>query len=1040
MKWIQRVWLTGCWMLFGMMASAQVQMTIHELQGSGPASPYIDTAVQVEAIVTSVTYNGFFAQMPDDETDADPLTSEGVFVYTGDTPTVSAGDRVRITGTVSEYYQLTEIGGSPDVEVLSIGHALPAAIPLGPDFPNPDQEWPCTDLERVEGMLVSITDGLLVSGVDENGKAYATTGFRSYRDPGIRYPGEPGLPVWDGNPEVFQIVPDRPTAEVVGGSRIVHAVGPLSFSYDEYLLIAEECQLDTPPYPVAAPARPDGQILLATQNLHQLSDGSSGYADRLVKMSAVIRQLFHGPDILGFQELGGRDELEDLADRLNSDDPGLGYTFHYGRYIGYLVRNTVSVTGTSQIQASETFQFNSTTYDLHDRPPLLLECEVPYGGDTVDIAVILVHLRSLNGIDEANGAFVRQKRYLQSLRLSQYIGQYQLDHPGRPLYVMGDFNAFPFTDGYVDMTGQIAGNPDPLGAMISATDEFDPDLVILVDGDDYTFVHEGTAQVLDQVLASANGLGLVRHTEVVHHCADAPGTLETDTETLMGMSDHDGVLVYLGEPQAPIVDSLVVGNGYAFSAAAHDPDGGPITAFRWQWVLDDTSETWTRTGQYTPPFQRPGQYTVSVSAMDDEGSWSPAVQTVMDVTVDEAVARPIPLDGQLGDYQPVDYLVNAGESVLPVQLMPVVAGTAADPLDIDIPAGGKLWLNDPSILPEDTDLLTLAMNSRLPVLCEFSSATARLMALLETPSSDMLYVPHIAENTTLWDTDVFVSAAASGTTEVTVPAGGTTAITDQAVLTPVEALLPDPVTVEDSWARVTDAVPNLSGIEMFVKRDNDGAATELVARPSEFLYIPHVPTNTSIFWTGYAFLNTGEATANLQFTFYGAAGQVVDQVMLTIPANAKMKGLMVDLFPDAAGEAQWGTVLADQPIIGIELYGTYNAGICGFTLPDISRTRLVMPSIWTGEGLWTGVAITNPGTETAALTIRLLGSDGSIKGERTDNLAGGLRKSFVVDDYFSEATVEASDYVLILSDRPLTAIEAGGDLDRSFMVGLAAGR
>ncbi len=1040
MKWIQNVCWTGCGMLLCMMASAQVQIAIHELQGSGAESPYIDEAVRVEAIVTSVTYNGFFAQMPDDEADADPLTSEGVFVYTSASPAVTAGDRVRITGTVSEYFQLTEIGGNPDVEVLSSGHALPAVIPLGVDFPSPDQEWPCTDLERVEGMLVSLTDGLLVSGLDSNGKAYATAGSRSFRDPGIRFPGEPGLPVWDGNPEVFQIIPDRPEEEVIGGARIVHAHGPLSFSYDEYLLIAAECQLDTPAYPVAVPARPDGQILLATQNLHQLSDGSSGYSDRLTKISAVVRQLFHGPDILGFQELGGRDELEDLADRLNSDDPGLGYTFHYGRYIGYLVRNTVSVTGTAQIQASETFQFNSTTYDLHDRPPLLLECEIPYGAETVDMAVILVHLRSLNGIDEGNGAFVRQKRYLQSLRLSEYIGQYQVDHPGRPLFIMGDFNAFPFTDGYVDMTGQIMGSPDPLGAMIPATDEFDPDLTCLMDADDYTFIHEGTAQVLDQVLVSENGLPLVRYTEVVHHCADAPGTLETDPSTLMGMSDHDGVLVYLGEPLDPVMDSLFVGDGYALTATAHDPDGGSIAAFRWQWVLDDTSETWTRTGLYTPPFDRSGLYTVSVSAMDDEGNWSPVVQTDIDVTVDAAVSRPIPLDGQLGDYVPTDYLVNPGESALPVQLLPFVEGTAADPVDIDIPAGGKLWLNDPAMLPENTDLLTLAMNSRLPVLCEFSSATARLMAVLASPSSDMLYVPHIAENTTLWDTAVFVSAADPGSIEVTVPAGGSMGITDQAGLTPVEALLPDPVTVEDSWARVTDAVPNLSGIEMFVKRDNDGAATELVARPSEFLYIPHVPTNTTIFWTGYAFLNTGDAPANLQFTFYGGDGQVVDQVLMTIAARSKMKGLMVDLFPDAAGEAQWGTVLADQPIIGIELYGTYNAGICGFTLPDISRTRLVMPSIWNGDGLWTGVAITNPGTETAALTIRLMGSDGSIKGEMTDNLAGGLRKSFVVDDYFSEATVEPSDYVLVLSDRPLTAIEAGGDLDRSFMVGLAGGR
>ena len=31
---------------------------------------------------------------------------------------------------------------------------------------------------------------------------------RAYREPGIEYPGLPGLPVWDGNPELFEVNAD----------------------------------------------------------------------------------------------------------------------------------------------------------------------------------------------------------------------------------------------------------------------------------------------------------------------------------------------------------------------------------------------------------------------------------------------------------------------------------------------------------------------------------------------------------------------------------------------------------------------------------------------------------------------------------------------------------------------------------------------------------------------------------------------------------------------------------------------------------------
>jgi predicted extracellular nuclease len=70
---------------------------IHEIQGSG-SSVAIVTPVEVTAIVTSLftrddVLDGFFIQEPDLESDGDPNTSEGIFVFCrGNCPVVAVGD------------------------------------------------------------------------------------------------------------------------------------------------------------------------------------------------------------------------------------------------------------------------------------------------------------------------------------------------------------------------------------------------------------------------------------------------------------------------------------------------------------------------------------------------------------------------------------------------------------------------------------------------------------------------------------------------------------------------------------------------------------------------------------------------------------------------------------------------------------------------------------------------------------------------------------------------------------------------------------
>ncbi len=140
--------------------------TIMEIQGSGATSPFVGQQVKTSGVVTRVNNNGFFLQDP--VGDNDPLTSDGIFVYTGSAPTVVVGQAVQFTAAISEFntgaasnadtaaHPVTELTGVSGLVVLSSGNTIaPTVIPF-PELVN-------DDLEHVEGMLVTITGPLTAS-------------------------------------------------------------------------------------------------------------------------------------------------------------------------------------------------------------------------------------------------------------------------------------------------------------------------------------------------------------------------------------------------------------------------------------------------------------------------------------------------------------------------------------------------------------------------------------------------------------------------------------------------------------------------------------------------------------------------------------------------------------------------------------------------------------------------------------------------------------------------------------------------------------
>ncbi|GHA89325.1 endonuclease/exonuclease/phosphatase family protein [Streptomyces termitum] len=113
---------------------------VHDIQGATRLSPLAgQTVTGVPGIVTGVRgygTKGFWMQDPNP--DADPATSEGVFVYTNGTgPAVKVGDAVLVTAKVTEYYpnnaggsqSLTELT-APRTTVVSSGNTVPAPVVL----------------------------------------------------------------------------------------------------------------------------------------------------------------------------------------------------------------------------------------------------------------------------------------------------------------------------------------------------------------------------------------------------------------------------------------------------------------------------------------------------------------------------------------------------------------------------------------------------------------------------------------------------------------------------------------------------------------------------------------------------------------------------------------------------------------------------------------------------------------------------------------------------------------------------------------------
>ncbi|MCF7920252.1 MAG: metallophosphoesterase [Candidatus Cloacimonetes bacterium] len=130
-----------------------VQYTVEAGSGDYP-SLYLDQQVTLTGIVTCNNYNGdkFLISSPGGG------AWNGILIYESGNG-LQLGDEVEVTGTVAEYYGLTEIQYATDITILSSGNEVPSpAVITTSDFAT---------MEAYEGVLVQMVDVDIVALVDE---------------------------------------------------------------------------------------------------------------------------------------------------------------------------------------------------------------------------------------------------------------------------------------------------------------------------------------------------------------------------------------------------------------------------------------------------------------------------------------------------------------------------------------------------------------------------------------------------------------------------------------------------------------------------------------------------------------------------------------------------------------------------------------------------------------------------------------------------------------------------------------------------------
>ncbi|NEQ96850.1 MAG: hypothetical protein F6K30_09020 [Cyanothece sp. SIO2G6] len=578
----------------GIVLPDPIDATIMDIQGSGLASDLDGVLVRTTGIVTAVDTNGFYFQ--DAVGDGDEATSDGLFVFTGSTPTVAVGDGIEVIGNVLEFgggsnLSLTQIALPSSVTVLSSDNVLPAPVVLGNGgraIPTDSVASGIDFYESLEGMLVTLEDAAVVSPTDGN-EIYALAN-QGVNSDSLSLRGTINNGPEDFNPErvLIQVdsgvTPNFTIPDVNVGDTLGDVTGVVNYSGGEY-----EVEVTQPFTATAAGLESEvtelvageGQLTVASYNVLNLDPGDG--AARFAALGEQIVNNLGSPDIIGLQEIQDNNGAIDDGTVSASETLRLlaEAVAEAGGPVYEVIDNTFIFDGLNGGQPGgnirAAFLYNPERVSLVEesiQPGALLpqnDPNSPFNGGRLplsatftfegeDVTVVNNHFSSKGGSvplfgsvqptdlgqedPSINGSLNERREQAQAV--NDFVDTLFAADPDANVVVLGDLNEFEFVSPLDILDGTAVSTNNGFGFEATGDDAILQNLVeTLPENERYTFIFQGNSQTLDHILVS-NNLAMDAEVDIVF----------VNTEFVEEVSDHEPLVARLdlGGPVIPVLE------------------------------------------------------------------------------------------------------------------------------------------------------------------------------------------------------------------------------------------------------------------------------------------------------------------------------------------------------------------------------------------------------------------------------------------------------------------------------------------------------
>jgi predicted extracellular nuclease len=662
---------------------------IHDIQGAAHISPRAGQLVaNVLGIVTALRSNGYYMQDP--SPDADPATSEAIFVFTSSAPVVTVGTLVSVNGRVQEFrpggasstnLTTTELT-SPTTTPISTGNALPPVTVIGAggrvpptqvieDDATGDVETsgtfdPANDgidfYESLEGMRLQVDNPVVVGPRNSFGEIFVLADDGAGQGPRTSRGGIV-ITSSDFNPERIQfddaLLPGSTPNANVGDHFTTSAVGVLDYDFGNY-----ELELTAPLTTVSSglarevtelPAA--NELAVATFNVENLDA-----AEPQSKFDALAHEIvdnLRSPDVIALEEI--QDNNGATNDSVVAADQTLGKLAAAVLAAGGPTYDWRQIDPVDDQDGGEPggnirvgFFFRTDRgLSFVDRPGGTSTAATDVTGTGTATQLTF----SPGRIDPTNGAwnssrkplaaefvFRGQKVFLIANHFNSKGGDQPLfgrsQPPVRSSEVQRHQQAQIVND-FVDSILAADGNAKVVVLGDINDFEFSQTMTILEGGvlhdlmktlpqaERYSYVFEGNSQTLDHIVVSNSLFGGPFEFDPVH----------VNAEFFNQLSDHDPSVARFTMNSAPTVDAggpytVAEGGSVSVAATGSDSEGDTLT---YAWDLDDngTFETGGQTATFSAAtIDGPATRTIHVRVSDGASS------TVDDATVNVTNVEP----------------------------------------------------------------------------------------------------------------------------------------------------------------------------------------------------------------------------------------------------------------------------------------------------------------------------------------------------------------------------------------------------------------